>query len=222
MNDELRAITKNQRNFDSAVMMSSLIPSEKYSCSRSPLILSNGSTAIAGRSGSANRRTRLFCFYRRCGLCIAWPVHGADEANPLARNGADEPLFLAVVADRVSSGVDPAVQRRVRDDPSAPHQRNEIVPADDAIAVFQQVNQQVEYLRLHRNQFAATAQLATIGVEDVVIEVEFHVRYRIFLKKQSSPSHEEIKRQAKSWRHSPCILPKPGVAIPLPVAEPIS
>jgi hypothetical protein len=51
----------------------------------------------------------------------------------------------------------------------------------------------------------------------VIIEVEFHVRYRTFLKKQSSPSHEEIKRQAKSWRHSSCILPKPGVAIPFPV-----
>jgi hypothetical protein len=56
----------------------------------------------------------------------------------------------------------------------------------------------------------------------VIVEVEFHVRYRTFLKKQSSPSHEEIKRQAKSWRHSPCILPKQGVAIPFPAAESIS
>src|SRR5207245_2103215 len=84
-----------------------------------------------------------------------------DEADPLARNSANEPLFLAVVADRASSGVDPAVQRRVRDDPSSPHQRNEIIPADDAVAVFQQVNQQVEYLRLHRHQIAATVQLTT-------------------------------------------------------------
>ena len=64
--------------------------------------------------------------------------------------------------------------------------------------------------------------LATIGVQDVIIEVEFHVRYRTFLKKQSSPSHEENKRHAKSWRHSPCIMPKPGVAIPFAVAEAIS
>ena len=161
-------------------MISSLMPSEKYSCSRSPLILSNGSTAIAGLSGSASAGPRLFCFCRRSGLCIAWPVHGADEANSLAGNGADEPLFLAVVADRVSGGVDAAVQRRVRDDSSSPHQRNEIVPADHAIAVFQQVNQQVEHLRLHRHQVGATAQLATIGVEDVVIEFEFHLPHRIF------------------------------------------
>jgi hypothetical protein len=66
-------------------------------------------------------------------------------------------------------------------------------------------------LRLHCHQFTATAQLATIGVQDVIIEVEFHVRYRTFLKKQSSPPHEEIKRQAKSWGHSPCILPNWGL-----------
>src|SRR5260221_438575 len=52
MKDELRAITRNQRSFDSAVMMSSLMPSEKYSCSGSPLMLLKGSTAMAGRSGS--------------------------------------------------------------------------------------------------------------------------------------------------------------------------
>ena len=45
-------MTKNQRSLDSAVMMSSLMPSEKYSCSGSPLMLVKGSTAMAGRSGS--------------------------------------------------------------------------------------------------------------------------------------------------------------------------
>ena len=32
MNDELRAMTKNQRSFDRPVMMSSEMPSAKYSC----------------------------------------------------------------------------------------------------------------------------------------------------------------------------------------------
>ena len=94
---------------------------------------------------------------RRRGLRVAWSVDGADEANPLAWNGADEPLFLAVVADRVPRGVDAAVERRVGDDPATPHQLNEIVPADDVIAVLQQMHQQVEDLRLHRNEFAVTA-----------------------------------------------------------------
>jgi len=50
------------------------------------------------------------------------------------------------------------------------------------VAVLQQVHQQVEDLRLRRNQFAITAQLAKIGIEDVVIEAEFHLGYRIFSK----------------------------------------
>src|SRR5437764_6437500 len=50
MNDELRAMTKNQCSFDRAVMMSSVMPSAKYSCSASPLIFTNGSTARDGRS----------------------------------------------------------------------------------------------------------------------------------------------------------------------------
>src|SRR5437899_6218476 len=46
-------MTKSQRMRDSAVMISSTMPSAKYSCSGSPLILANGSTAIDGLSGSA-------------------------------------------------------------------------------------------------------------------------------------------------------------------------
>src|SRR6266446_6152293 len=38
---------------ESAAMISSTMPSTKYSCSGSPLIFANGSTAIDGLSGSA-------------------------------------------------------------------------------------------------------------------------------------------------------------------------
>jgi hypothetical protein len=161
----------------------------------------------------------LFCFCVRRSLRIAWAVHGANEAKPLARDGADEPLFLAVVADRASRGVDSAVQRRVGDDPSAPHQGNEIVPADHAIMVLQQVDQQVEHLWLHRHQLVAAAELATIGVQDVIIEIEFHV---CFLKKQSSPSEEELKHNAKSCGRSSCIVSRPAAANPIAVTERIS
>ena len=47
-----RAITNSQRTRDRAIRMSSTMPSAKYSCSGSPLMLANGSTAIEGRSGS--------------------------------------------------------------------------------------------------------------------------------------------------------------------------
>jgi hypothetical protein len=51
---ELRAMTKSQRMRDSAVMISSTMPSAKYPCSGSPLMLAKGSTAIDGLSGSGN------------------------------------------------------------------------------------------------------------------------------------------------------------------------
>ena len=49
----MRAITNSERKRDSSVMMSSVMPSVKYSCSGSPLMLGNGSTAIDGLSGRA-------------------------------------------------------------------------------------------------------------------------------------------------------------------------
>jgi hypothetical protein len=54
---ELRAMTKNQRIRDSAVMISSTMPSAKYSCSGSPLMFWNGSTAIEGLSGNGKAAT---------------------------------------------------------------------------------------------------------------------------------------------------------------------
>src|SRR6476659_3212690 len=49
---ELRA--KNERTRDSAEISSSAMPSAKYSCSGSPLMFVNGSTAIEGLSGSGS------------------------------------------------------------------------------------------------------------------------------------------------------------------------
>ena len=50
LNEELREITNSSRKRDSSVMMSSVMPSAKNSCSGSPLMLLNGSTAIDGLS----------------------------------------------------------------------------------------------------------------------------------------------------------------------------
>ena len=48
-------MTNSSENRDNSVMMSSVMPSAKYSCSGSPLMLVNGRTAIEGLSG----RTRV-------------------------------------------------------------------------------------------------------------------------------------------------------------------
>ena len=48
--DEFRPTTKRLDIWERSVMMSSVIPSEKYSCSGSPLMLVKGRTAIDGRA----------------------------------------------------------------------------------------------------------------------------------------------------------------------------
>ncbi|MHB8528134.1 MAG: hypothetical protein ACYC8V_01305 [Caulobacteraceae bacterium] len=45
----LRDTTERAETFDRSVMMSSLMPSEKYACSASPLMLANGSTQMLAR-----------------------------------------------------------------------------------------------------------------------------------------------------------------------------
>src|SRR4051795_6675904 len=115
-NDEFRAMTKNQRSLDSADMMSSLMPSEKYSCCRSSLMLTKGSTAIDRRSTAlggflvhadryepANRRTTLACSR----------LHIRNKPESLPGDGPDQILLLAAVSDRCSSRVDAACQRRL-------------------------------------------------------------------------------------------------------------
>src|SRR3990170_8652361 len=54
VNAVLRAITCRPEILERSVMMSSVMPSEKYSCSGSPLMLLKGNTAIDGRSGAAD------------------------------------------------------------------------------------------------------------------------------------------------------------------------
>ena len=53
-NDELRAMANSPEILERSVMMSSEMPSAKYSCSGSPDMFSNGSTAIDGLSGSGS------------------------------------------------------------------------------------------------------------------------------------------------------------------------
>ena len=47
-------MTNSERKRDNSVMMSSVMPSVKYSCSGSPLIFWNGNTATEGLSGRAS------------------------------------------------------------------------------------------------------------------------------------------------------------------------
>jgi hypothetical protein len=81
------------------------------------------------------------------------------------------------------------------------------------------VNQQVEYLRLHRNEFAVAAQLAKVGVQRAIAEVKFHVRCRIFsqetIKSISWRDQASGKVLSSRFSHSA----KTEIEIPLPSTE---
>jgi hypothetical protein len=80
-----------------------------------------------------------------------------DKAQTLTRYGADQLLLVAAITDRFPRGIDTTCKSRVRHDPTGPNCTDEIVLADDPIAVLDQVNQEVEYLRLNRNRLGPPA-----------------------------------------------------------------
>ena len=164
-------------------MMSSEMPSEKYSCSGSPLILANGSTAIAVRSSAGQLtvlrfvgRARAAVAARRLrpqpSLCT---LDVADEAKAFARDGADHGLILAAVADRLSRGVDAAGQGGFGDDAAVPDGLDQIVLGDDPFAVLDQIDQEVEHLRFDGDAFAGAGQLAQVDIKHMVGKAKLHV-----------------------------------------------
>src|SRR4029077_19507132 len=107
---------------------------------------------------------RLRGGHRRCGglklrqlaarLCGGGSTDVADEAKALSRESADDRLILTAIADGFPRGVDAAGQSRFGDDAAVPDGLHQIVLGDDAVAVLDQVDQQIEHLRLYSDIFA--------------------------------------------------------------------
>ena len=103
-------MTKNQRSLDSAVMMSSLMPSEKYSCSGSPLMLVNGKHGDRWPVGRRQHRARrlaqaLTSPHRR--MVPARSPSGCDVNSPTKR----KPLRAIVRISFCSSPLSPTARR---------------------------------------------------------------------------------------------------------------
>src|SRR4029077_19306422 len=205
VNEELRAITKNQRNFDKAAMMSSLIPSEKYSCSGSPLRFTKGSTAMAGRSG-IGRAARDDSWASACAR-DSWP-RGSPPIGPTCTSPTKRRPLRAMV--RISFWLSPlsptalraALMRLVKggvgNDPATPNRCNQVVLADHPVAVLNQINQQVEYLRLDGNGLGAAAQFAPVGVKCMIAKEKLHWRPH-----QCKPGPREIIKPASRTNQGP-------------------
>ena len=79
------------------------------------------------------------------------------------------------VADGLARRVDVTGQGRFRDDPPGPHGIQELVLADDVLAVSHQMEQQVEDLRPDGDQLGAVRELPPVRVDHVVLERVLHV-----------------------------------------------
>ena len=74
-------------------------------------------------------------------------------------------MLLAAVADRAPKRRNPARQRRLGDDSAAPDFGKQIILADNPLALADQEAQEIEDLRLDRDDLGATPQLAPVDVE---------------------------------------------------------
>jgi hypothetical protein len=97
-------------------------------------------------------------------------AHVAHEAEALARQRADQPLLRSVVADRCSSRVNAGGERRFRDDSPTPDTCDQVVLGDHAFAVADEVLQKVENLRLDSKEARPAAQLALVGVQNIIFK----------------------------------------------------
>ena len=94
----------------------------------------------------------------------------ALKAKALPRQGLDQSLIPTIVADRGAHRIDACIQGRVGNDTTLPNRSKQIVLADHAVAVADQIHQQVEHLRLDSNRLIRSPQLAAIDIDDNVIK----------------------------------------------------
>ena len=125
------------------------------------------------------------------------------KRKPFARDGADQRLRAAAVADRLARGIDPAGQGQLGDMPPLPDLVDQFVLADHAIAVFHQMDDEIEHLRLQRDRHVLPAQLPRVGIKYLICKEKLHPVVRPQRKTQ-----EILKRNCDSiLKHTahPCV-----------------
>src|SRR5262245_346492 len=104
------------------------------------------------------------CFDRVSGRRRTIPFDVTDETKPTLAQRANTRLTVAAVGERAPGRADAGTQRRLRDDASLPNRLEEFVLAHDSIAVPNEVNEEVEYLRLDVNGRAGAPHLLSCDV----------------------------------------------------------
>ena len=96
--------------------------------------------------------------------------HVADESEAFAGQGLDQCLRFPAVADRGARRIDARRQRRFGDDSAVPNGVDQIVFADDPVAILDQIEDEIEDLRLDRNKRRAAANFAAFDVKKLLAE----------------------------------------------------
>src|SRR5262245_10990596 len=148
------------------------------------------------RSVGGNLEYRRLGVHQRSGRSVVF-VDVADEAKPPLVQGANEALVAAAVAERAPCRADAGVERRLRDDAALPDDVEQLVFADDPVAIANEVNEQIEHLRLDVDVCPGEPQLLPREVDLKIAEAEA----------QSGPHHARIDCRSSpggdlsnSWR----------------------
>ena len=83
----------------------------------------------------------------------------------LARERADQPLLIATVAESAPNCRNPAADSRLRNGAFIPHRCNQVSPADDTVAITDEMLQQIEHLRLDGDEIDTAPQFAAVGIK---------------------------------------------------------
>jgi hypothetical protein len=116
------------------------------------------------------------CSDRRSGRIVVVDI--ADETKPALVDGANEALVVAAVAKHAPCGADARAQRCLRHDAALPNRIEQFVFADDPVAMSNEVNEQIEHLRLDVDDVASTPQLMARNIDLEIGEAEVQVRPR--------------------------------------------
>ena len=108
-------------------------------------------------------------------------VHVGDKPKAAPGHGLNDGLRLSGIANGAAGGLDTAGKGRVRDKAALPNAFEQLVTGDQAIAVFDQIMQQIEHLRFDRANVAAMPQFVDTYVQFTIGKPVNHVTCRTVL-----------------------------------------
>src|SRR5262249_4109172 len=101
--------------------------------------------------------------------------HNADKAKALAWNCANQSLLFTAVANRFARGVDAGGQVRLGNETSGPNRVQQVILGDHALSILNQINQQIENLRLDGDLLGTSPKLAPVDIQGIVLEEKLHL-----------------------------------------------